>query len=358
MRVTRKILTAIAFGVLIIAMIIRIVEVAQVANLYGALAAAAGESGTAVKGAIIALVTFTCIFCGLIILLSGLGIWRCIAFDRPTKLIPWAFEIYQIAVMILLGIGLAISNIAAGSSGTTYTPDGVMIGMIVLLVASIVALIVNLCLAKRRIGFQVALMVLLAIALAFHIMNIVENTKGGAEVPGMDMTVMVMMIIAPILVFVGSFLGCFEKPVHHWKNRVQKQYDAYGYEIRQKKARPVYSDYGYENPRPQPQPKPQKQYDEYGYEIKQPKPQPRPQPRPVYDEFGYEVRPTQPKPAPGPRPAPVEAPKVAPQPAVQPRPAGNVDAAAELKKIKSLFDMGLISKEEYEAKRAKYLAML
>ena len=120
------------------------------------------------------------------------------------------------------------------------------------------------------------------------------------------------------------------------------------------------------------------------YILPEPRPGATPRPRPVYDEYGYEVRPTQPRPQTAPRPAPrfddipIEeeqvkpaprpvqqqpAPQPRPQPAPQQRPAapvnnGGVDVTKELQKLKNLLDAGVITKEEYDAKRKKYIDML
>ena len=365
MRVTRKILTAIGFGVLIIAMIIRIVALAQLASLLGGIA----ESVPQARGILTGIVTVIAIFFGTTILLSGFGIGRCIAVDKPTKLIPWAFEVIQIGMMILLVIGMIAGGMVAGGSGTAYTPDAITIAMGVMLFASFVTMIVTLCLSRRRIGFQVSLMVQMAFILAFSIMNIVESTKGGAEVDGGTMANLILMIVSPAFIFIASFIGCFERPVAHGRPKPQVRYDAYGYVIREKKPKPVYEydEYGYRKPFQQAKPRPT--YDEYGYEQR---PQPRPQPRPQkqYDEYGYEIKPAQPRPqAQGPRPAPrfadipIEEERPAPRPAAQPRPAPqptgvNQNASNELVKLKKMLDAGLITKEEYEAKRKKYLEML
>ena len=347
MRVTRKILTAIGFGVLIIAMIIRIVALAQLASLLGGIA----ESAPQARGILTGIVTVVAIFFGTTILLSGFGIGRCIAVDKPTKLIPWAFEVIQIGMMILLVIGMIAGGMVAGGSGTAYTPDAITIAMGVMLFASFVTMIVTLCLSKRRIGFQVSLMVQMALILAFSIMNIVESTKGGAEVDGGTMANLILMIIAPAFIFIASFIGCFERPVAHGRPKPQVRYDAYGYVIREKKPKPVY------------------EYDEYGYRkpVQQAAPRPQAQPRPQkqYDEYGYEIRPQAQGPRPAPRFAdiPIEEERPAPRPAAQPRPAPqptgvNQNASNELVKLKKMLDAGLITKEEYEAKRKKYLEML
>ena len=120
------------------------------------------------------------------------------------------------------------------------------------------------------------------------------------------------------------------------------------------------------------------------YILPEPRPGAAPRPKPVYDEYGYEVRPTQPRPQTAPRPVnrfddiPIEeepvrpqprpvqqqpAPQPKPQPAQQQRPAapvnnGGVDVTKELQKLKSLLDAGVITKEEYDAKRKKYIDML
>ena len=115
-------------------------------------------------------------------------------------------------------------------------------------------------------------------------------------------------------------------------------------------------------PEPRPagvagQPKPRKIYDEYGYEIKQPQ-QPRPASRVA--DIPIEEEPVRPAPKPvQPAPAPRPAPQQAPQPKPV-QPAGNpgVDITKELKKLKDLLDMGVISQEEYDAKRKKYIDML
>ena len=347
MRITRKILTTIGFVVLIVAMIIRIVALAQLASLLGGIA----ESVPQARGILTGIVTVIAIFFGTTILLSGFGIGRCIAVDKPTKLIPWAFEVIQIGMMILLVIGMIAGGIMAGGSGTAYTPDAITIAMGVMLFASFVTMIVTLCLSKRRIGFQVSLMVQMALILAFSIMNIVESTKGGVEVDGGTMANLILMIVAPAFIFIASFIGCFERPVAHGRPKPQVRYDAYGYVIREKKPKPVY------------------EYDEYGYRkpVQQTAPRPQPQPRPQkqYDEYGYEIRPQAQGPRPAPRFAdiPIEEERPAPRPAAQPRPAPqptgvNQNASNELVKLKKMLDAGLITKEEYEAKRKKYLEML
>ena len=112
------------------------------------------------------------------------------------------------------------------------------------------------------------------------------------------------------------------------------------------------------------------------YILPEPRPGAAPRPRPVYDEYGYEVRPTQPRPQTAPRPAPrfddipIEEEPVKPapkpvqqQPAPQPKPQpvqnnGGVDVTKELQKLKNLLDAGVITKEEYDAKRKKYIDML
>ena len=113
------------------------------------------------------------------------------------------------------------------------------------------------------------------------------------------------------------------------------------------------------------------------YILPEARPGAAPRPRPVYDEYGYEVRPTQPRPQTAPRPVnrfddiPIEeepvkqqpAPQPKPQPAPQQKPSapvnnGGVDVTKELQKLKGLLDAGVITKEEYDTKRQKYIDML
>ena len=68
--------------------------------------------------------------------------------------------------------------------------------------------------------------------------------------------------------------------------------------------------------------------------------------------------PAEPRPAPAePRPAPAPAPKPAPAPAVATA-ANGVDVEKELRKLKSLLESGVLTQEEYDAKRKKYIDML
>ena len=311
MRITRKILTALAFGVLIVANVITIIVVAEIAGILGGLSSIPQAKGMATGVAV-----FGGFFCGLTMTLAILGIIFGLIKDRPTSFGPWAFEVYLIETTIISALLIIGKSVLASGGSSTFTPTPAFIASIILSIFGLIAMIVTLCLSRRRIGFQISFMVQLAIIITCGIITLVEmgDLLAGS---GALIARFILSIIAPAIYFAACFIGCFEKARAHGKPKPQVRYDAYGYVIREKK------------------------------------PKPQPQPRPVYDEYGYEQRPTQPRPAPGPRPAPVEAPRPAPQPT-----GVNQNASDELVKLKKMLDAGLITKEEFEEKRKKYLAML
>ena len=327
MRITRKILTAIAFGVLIVANVITIIVIAQIAGVLGGLS----SIGPQVQGIANAVAIFGGVFCGLTMALAILGIIFGLIKDRPTSFGPWTFEVYLIETTIISFFFVIGKSILASGGSTTFTPTPAFIASIILSTFGLIAMIVTLCLSRRRIGFQISFMVQLAIIITCGVITLVEMgdlLAGSGALIGR----FILSIVSPAIYFVACFIGCFEKAKAHGKPKPQVRYDAYGYVIREKKPKPVY------------------EYDEYGYRkpVQQAAPRPEPQPRPQkqYDEYGYEIRPQAPRPT-------------APQPRPAPQPTGvNQNASDELVKLKKMLDIGLITKEEYEAKRKKYLEML
>ena len=199
----------------------------------------------------------------------------------------------------------------------------------------------------------------------------------GSGMDALSWAYSIIMLASAAFIFIENIFSFGERPsARGYRPKPKPVYDEYGYIVKQpRETAPRNDGYYYEQPRPKPrrenlyedEPAPQPRQQQY-YQEQRPAPQPREQqyyqePRPAPQEYRQAPAP-RPAPAMEPRPAPVE-PRPAPRPApvAQPQQAsqmaqGEVDAARELKRLKFLLDEGMITKEEYEEKRKKYLDLL